>query len=418
DGRNNKIAGGREKLARVGLVALGTRGDSVIYWLREAVDAEARWFEAPLAGGPVTEFMPDEEIWSTITDPASGRMIGYRKKDRNIAPIFFDPARNEISKRVLSSLGGLNARLSSWSSDFSKLIIHTSGNGDSGSWYVVDTATMKTVKIGSEHPLIPAEAVGPIRNIAYKAKDGTELDGILTLPPDRAAKNLPVMIFPHGGPSSHDIVDFDWWAQAFASRGYAVFQPNFRGSTNRNQAFRAMGNGEWGRKMQTDLSDGLAALAEKGIVDPKRACIMGASYGGYAALAGVTVQNGLYRCAISVAGVSDLKLLYNEENYMNGDSRMSRESLQQQLGDLNLLPDYSPNRLAAKADAPILLIHGTDDTVVPYSHSRKMVDALAKAGKPFEMIDLAAEDHFLSRAPTRLQMLQAAIAFAEKHNPS
>src|SRR5690606_24784686 len=190
------------------------------------------------------------------------------------------------------------------------------------------------------------------------------------------------------GPTGQDDPEFNWWAQAFASRGYAVFQPNFRGSTNRTESFRRAGNGEWGRGMQTDLSDGMAALAREGIVDPSRACIMGASYGGYAALAGVTLQQGLYRCAVAVAPVSDLKLMHDTEYTESGKSRVVRNSLLEQLGPRSNLEEISPRRLAHKADAPILLIHGRDDTVVPFEQSQKMADALKDAGKPYRLVDL------------------------------
>lgn len=224
-------------------------------------------------------------------------------------------------------------------------------------------------------------------------------------------------MLPHGGPHAQDRAEFDWWAQAFASRGYAVFQPNFRGSTNRDDAFRRAGYGEWGGKMQSDVSDGLAALAAKGVVDPKRACIAGASYGGYAALAGVTLQQGLYRCAVSVNGVSDLGDLYQEDYRDSGEAPVSKRALLEQLGPRHVWPSRSPRRQAAKADAPVLLIHGKDDTVVPYSHTSRMADALRDAGKPVEVVTLAGEDHWLSRAATRGQMLSEAVAFVEKHNP-
>ncbi len=153
------------------------------------------------------------------------------------------------------------------------------------------------------------------RMVDYRASDGLALRGVLTLPPGRRPKALALVVLPHGGPEERDYPRFDWWAQAFASRGYAVFQPNFRGSSGYGVQFRNAGLGEWGRKMQTDISDGVADLAKKGIVDPKRACIVGGSYGGYAALAGVTVQQGLYRCAVSVAGVADLSdmLIYEHK---------------------------------------------------------------------------------------------------------
>jgi dipeptidyl aminopeptidase/acylaminoacyl peptidase len=196
-----------------------------------------------------------------------------------------------------------------------------------------------------------------------------------------------------------------------------VFQPNFRGSTNRDDAFRQAGHGEWGGKMQTDVSDGLAALAKQGIVDPARACIMGGSYGGYAALAGVTVQQGIYRCAVAVAPVADLEVLKNTELRESGRNAMTRRSLRDEFGDRSDLSPVSPRQLAGRADAPILLIHGRDDTVVPFEHSTKMAAALKEAGKPYEMIELREEDHWLSRSATRKQMLEAAMAFVLKHNP-
>jgi dipeptidyl aminopeptidase/acylaminoacyl peptidase len=298
------------------------------------------------------------------------------------------------------------------------VLVQTSGNRDSGSWYLVDVAQLRANGVAVERLAIEPEQVGPISRVSYTAADGLELDGILTLPPGREAKNLPLIMFPHGGPGSYDSVTFDWWAQAFASRGYAVFQPNFRGSTNRDEAFQRAGYGQWGRKMQSDISDGLAELARQGIVDPKRACIVGASYGGYAALAGVTLQQGLYRCAVAVAGVSDVSMMFNTDNRESGQDRMVRRSLLEELGPRSGFDAVSPRRFAAQADAPILLIHGRDDTVVPFEQSTKMADALKDAGKPYRLVELREEDHWLSRSTTRMQMLEETMAFVQEHNPA
>jgi dipeptidyl aminopeptidase/acylaminoacyl peptidase len=177
-------------------------------------------------------------------------------------------------------------------------------------------------------------------------------------------------------------------------------------------AFIQSGDGEWGRKMQTDKSDGLMALAERGIVDPDRACIIGASYGGYAALAGVTLQDGLYRCAVSVNGVSDLKPMLRWR--MTGTRDIFRRAVDRQFGQETDLDAISPARNADKANAPILLIHGRDDTVVPFAQSVVMEDAR----KPVELLVLEGEDHFLSQPETRKQMLEASIAFVERRNPA
>ncbi len=225
-----------------------------------------------------------------------------------------------------------------------------------------------------------------------------------------------MLIFPHGGPTAHDDPVFDWWAQAFANRGYAVLQPNFRGSTNRDATFRSAGDGEWGGKMLTDMSDGLAALAEAGIADPTRACIMGASYGGYAALAGVTVQNGIYRCAVAVNAVTDLRPMFRSE--LTGRRDIFTRGIERLVGEDTDLDSISPYRLARRADAPVLIIHGRDDTRVPYSQGAGMADALKDAGKTVAFVTLEGEDHFLSNADTRKRMLSEAVAFVERHNPA
>jgi dipeptidyl aminopeptidase/acylaminoacyl peptidase len=260
--------------------------------------------------------------------------------------------------------------------------------------------------------------------IDWRAADGLQLHGVLTLPPGRQPKSLPLVVLPHGGPELRDYPGFDWWAQAYASRGYAVFQPNFRGSSEYGVQFRNAGLGEWGRKMQTDIAECAAALAQQGIVDPKRACIVGASYGGYAALAGVTVQQGLYRCAVSVAGVADLSdmLSYAYKRSAGPQSASLRYWKAfmgvSGFGASSQLAPITPAALADRADAPILLIHGKDDTVVPIDQSETMASALRSAGKPVEFVKMNNEDHWLSREETRVEMLKSAVAFVEKHNPA
>jgi dipeptidyl aminopeptidase/acylaminoacyl peptidase len=252
------------------------------------------------------------------------------------------------------------------------------------------------------------------------------MQGILTLPPKLPPHDLPLVVLPHGGPEARDSLRFDWWAQAFASRGYAVWQPNFRGSDGYGTDFRNAGFGQWGRKMQTDVSDGVAALAAQGFVDPKRACVVGGSYGGYVALAGVTLQHGLYRCAAAYGGVSDPKEMLREvrrldagdyHNLAAAEVRYWIEFMGASSATDPTLDTISPLQHAAEADAPILLIHGRDDTVVPKAQSEDMESALKTAGKPVELIELDHEDHWLSRSATRLQMLQAMVAFVKKYNP-
>jgi dipeptidyl aminopeptidase/acylaminoacyl peptidase len=282
---------------------------------------------------------------------------------------------------------------------------------------MVDIKTGQADILGTAYSVKGVD-VGPMRMVHYKAADGLDIHGVLTLPPGRPAKNLPVIVFPHGGPGARDYPGFDWWAQAFASRGYAVLQPNFRGSTGYGAPFQRAGDGEWGRKMQTDISDGLAYLVREGIVDSKRACIMGASYGGYAALAGVTLQKGLYRCAVAVAGVSDILKMTRTDVRESGGSQLLLRAFRATLGKESDRRAVSPVNFVRRADAPILLIHGKDDTVVPYDQSVDMASELRNAGKPVELVTLPGEDHWLSRSETRLAMLAAAMRFVQTHNPA
>lgn len=348
------IASGKNHRGKVNFVSLGKDGTTLIY--AEQADGEeiTRWFELPLAGGTRQEILADADIERVFVDPTNGRLLGYL--DRISAkPVLFDPARQAQIARVYRAFPKSDLRIVEWTPDFGKFLVHTSGNGDSGTWYTVDMAAKRADPFGKDYPAIAPEQVGAISTVAYKAADGTELDGILTLPPGRTARNLPAVMLPHGGPHAHDRAAFDWWAQAFATRGYAVFQPNFRGSTNRSEAFKRAGYGQWGRKMQTDVSDGLAELAKQGLVDPKRVCIVGASYGGYTALAGVTLQKGLYRCAVSVAGVSDLSDMYWTDYRESGSNSMLKRNQTESLGHPSTFAEVSPRKRARNADAPILL---------------------------------------------------------------
>jgi len=203
--------------------------------------------------------------------------------------------------------------------------------------------------------------------------------------------------------------------------GYAVLQANYRGSTATPE-LAAAGDGEWGRKMQTDLTDGVNYLAGRGVIDPARVCIVGASYGGYAALAGASLQPDAYRCAISVAGISDLKLWLNKagagREWANYGARIEERWLGVKDAHDQKIADRSPIEHVDAIKAPILLIHGRDDVVVPYEQSSRMAEALRSHHKTYEIVDLKNEDHWLSHSDTRLQMLEATASFLQRYNPA
>lgn len=372
------------------------------------------WSELPFEGEPT----------SVITHPGTRLMIGAATDgEEGTRYQFLDPAAERAWRSVSAAFRGKRIQVVSWSEDLRQIVVLTEGDGDPGTYQLIDLDQRLAEEIGSRYPLEP-EQVGEIRPISYQAADGMRIPGYLTLPPGVTdPRNLPLVVLPHGGPAARDVLGFDWWAQALASRGYAVLQPNFRGSDGLGQAHLEAGYGQWGRKMQSDLSDGVRWLASEGIVDPARVCIVGASYGGYAAMAGPTLDPGVYRCAVAVAGVSDLRTMVQWTSSQAGGTRdapavryWNRFMGADRLGDRDL-DEISPARLAARADAPILLLHGRDDTVVPFAQSQIFADALRDAGKPYELVVLAGEDHWLSRAETRQRMLGEMVRFLEQHNP-
>jgi dipeptidyl aminopeptidase/acylaminoacyl peptidase len=335
---------------------------------------------------------------------------------------FFNPRDAGLWRALTKAFPGEQVRLESWSEDRQTIIVEVQGAKNGVSLFMIDRAKGKAELLTERYSNLQAEHISPVTSFTYKAADGLEIPAYLTLPKGREAKGLPLIVLAHGGPASRDDPSFDWWAQALASRGYAVLQPQFRGSTGFGEAHRAAGFGQWGRKMQTDLSDGVRDLVAKGTVDAKRVCIAGASYGGYAAMAGVTLDTGVYRCASAVAGVSDLRRMLVTEISDSGSERNAtmrywqRFMGAQDTGDTSI-DAWSPARLAARVAVPLQLIHGKDDTVVRIEQSRMMRDAMAKAGKPVDYLELAGEDHWLSRPATRVAMLEAQVAFLERHNP-
>jgi dipeptidyl aminopeptidase/acylaminoacyl peptidase len=414
---NRTIVSGRAPFGDVSLVGLGSTPGTLVYGIVDDETGDPRWIEQPLVGGQGKEITFGEEARWRLTDRRTRRIIGHVVEGDVPVVRFHDAQREKVMEATRKAFSGKRVDLIDWNDAFDRLIVRTEATGEPPTWWIVDIKARSAKVLGVSYTVKPAD-VGPVRMVSYKAGDGLEMAGVLTLPPHREAKALPVVVLPHGGPASRDYPVFDWWAQAFASRGYAVFQPNFRGSTGLGVDFERAGYGEWGRKMQTDISDGLAELVRQGIADPKRACIMGASYGGYAALAGVTLQQGVYRCAVSVAGVGDVKRLYTTEARESGFNKTLIRSLKAEIGFGRDLDVVSPLRLAEQADAPVLLVHGKDDTVVLYEQSAAMDRALRKAGKPVQLVTLKGEDHWLSRSETRLAMLKAALAFVEKHNPA
>ncbi|MBR7621000.1 S9 family peptidase [Phenylobacterium sp. 20VBR1] len=357
-----------------------------------------------------------------LFDGVTRRIIGVVENDDANTMTFFTPEDQANWNKIKRAFPGERVTRESWSDNRKQVVVKVQGPKTGAAYMFVDLAAGRASMVDDMQAGLGPDEISTTSMTTYKAGDGLEIPAVLTLPKGRDPKNLPLVVMPHGGPQSFDTIDFDWWRQALASRGYVVLQPNFRGSDGYGPAFTAAGYGEWGRKMQTDLSDGVKHLAAQGIIDPKRVCIVGASYGGYAALAGVALEPGVYRCAVAVSGISNLHrfLMWKRGNLGGGRNdtlRFWHRFMGVEGDDESGLDAYSPALQVAKIKAPVLLIHGKDDLVVPYEQSQFMADALVAAGKSVELVTLAAEDHWLSRGATRTQMLQATVSFLEKANP-
>ncbi|KCZ55365.1 hypothetical protein HY29_12580 [Hyphomonas beringensis] len=361
------------------------------------------------------------DIDGTLTD-GNGFVVGVRYSGALPSYKFFDPEIDQSVQSLLAAFPASSIRIVDWTSDWSKILYLFNGSDTTGSYILEDRATGGLTRILDQRTDIPKESIGEIMAINYPARDGLMIPSILTLPAGKTfetTQNAPLVVIPHGGPAAYDYVGFDWMAQYFANRGYLVLQPNFRGSTGYGQAHTTAGYGQWGKAMQDDVTDGVKILINEGKADPERVCIAGASYGGYSALAGGAYTPDLYKCVISIAGVSDLPAMLRQEVKDAGGDHWVVDYWKTQMGDPDSedvdLDAISPATSAAAFQAPVLLIHGRDDTVVPIRQSRIMEDALKSAGKDVTFIELKGEDHWLSSGETRLATLQAMADFVDQH---
>jgi dipeptidyl aminopeptidase/acylaminoacyl peptidase len=357
------------------------------------------------------------DIGGAIREPRTNRVVGVTWLEDLPKQRFFDPALQAVADRVSQFFASGYGVITSWSQDRSRFVVFAETSRDAGAFYLFEPASSNMRLIRRLYPELTTEAaIGDRQSINYRSRDGTQIPAYLTLPAG-GGRNLPLVLLPHGGPHARDQYGFDWWAAFLAARGYAVLQPNFRGSTGYGYDWFNAGRNNWGDGiMQTDIEDGVDALIRAGIADSGRVCIVGASYGGYAALAGATLTPDRYRCAISIAGVSDLPRMV-EVTARDSGSRFSGISdwWSGSMGDAERQRRVSPVNHAEQVRAQVLLMHGDNDSVVPLEQSQRMVSAMRSAGKETRLVVLTGEDHNLSNASTRIQMLREMETFLAQH---
>lgn len=356
---------------------------------------------------------PTYDVGGYLVYDSSGQAMGISSGEEGGIQ-FFDAKYQTLGPSLSNALPADHNVIYNMTPDRQHFLVYSSGSTESGTYYHGQTNPIKLNAIAYRYQKLPPEVLATTEPYPYKARDGLDIEGWLTVPRDTKPTDLPTIVFPHGGPQSRDSGTFDYWAQFFANRGYAVLRMNFRGSEGLGFEHRQAGLAGWGKDMQNDIQDGALSLIEKGIANPDKVCIAGASYGGYAALMGVVKTPDFYQCAISFAGVSDVvELVREHRSFTSGHNVVDK-----QVGKIGEgLKEASPINFASKVRVPVLLVHGNMDRQVDVEHSRAMHAALKDAGKNVTYIELEGEDHHLSAEHHRLTMFKAMDEFLAENMP-
>ncbi|HRD26851.1 MAG TPA: prolyl oligopeptidase family serine peptidase [Caulobacter sp.] len=329
---------------------------------------------------------------------------------------FLDAALAPHYRAVQNALGAdANVLLHDIDAGRRRFIVHASGPRESGAFYLYDRETRSLDLLGRQKPWLPAERLAPMEVLTVRSRDGVELAAYLTRP--LATGPRPMVVMPHGGPHARDSFAFDLFAQAFASKGWLVLQPNFRGSSGYGRLFAEAGHRRWADRMQEDVEDCVAHVVASGAVAPGRIAICGASYGGYAALMGGIRKPDLYRRIVSIAGVTDLPDLLSYEREDGADSPSYLyfvKTVGDPATDREALKRGSPNERAAELAAPVLLIHGDVDGVVPIRQSRAMAASLKRENRPARLIELRNAGHGGWEPDVLSQILLETTAFIDE----
>lgn len=329
---------------------------------------------------------------------------------------FFDKESEEMWRDVQSKLPGYEIAFTSTNRAEDKFIVAAFSDKTRGKRYLYDKTAKKLDLLADVSPWLPESELADMKPIQYKSRDGLTIYGYLTLPKGVPAKNLPVVINPHGGPWFRDAWGFNPEVQFLVNRGYAVLQMNFRGSTGYGRQFWAASFKQWGRKMQDDVTDGVQWLIKEGIADPKRIAIYGGSYGGYTTLAGLAFTPDLYAAGVDYVGVSNLiTFMKSVPPYWKPFLEMMAEMVGDMEKDEAMLKAASPVFSADKIKAPLLIAQGAKDPRVAKSESDKMVEAMKKRGVEVEYIVKDNEGHGFSNEENRFEFYEAMERFLKKH---
>jgi dipeptidyl aminopeptidase/acylaminoacyl peptidase len=374
-------------------------------------------FSSDSIGEPVYEHAQVDIDDFRISD--QGEIMAVHYTDDRSRVEWLVPRMKELQGKIDRALPDRINRVVSMSDDGTKMLVWTGSAADPGAYYYYDAAAAVMSPLARPYDKMTDKPLADMQSVSYAARDGLQIPAFLTLPRGVEAKQLPLILMPHGGPFLRDEWGYDTWAQFLANRGYVVLQPNFRGSTGYGREFVAKGEGQWGRTMQDDLDDGVKWLVDQGKVDAKRVCIMGASYGGYAAMWAAARNPEIYRCAVSFAGISDLAAMIRYDRRSFSATRYHTAWRERVQGEKSFdLTTVSPLYAVDRINIPLLIAHGADDENVPLSQSRKLHEALTKANKPHSYLVYEGEGHGFDKPENAVAFLEQVDQFLRTHNPA
>lgn len=357
------------------------------------------------------------DVSDIVLSPDGKSVIGAEYIADVTETVFFENKAKARMDKVRAALKGYTVRFIDQTPDGSKIILKAYAPDVPASLILFDTSTGKWANMGSDYPKLKGITHAHVQPVSYTADDGTKIPAYVTLPQkvlaDGKIENVPFIIMPHGGPYARDTASFDYLAQFLASRGYGVLQMNFRGSQGYGKKYQEAGRKSW-VVMQEDVTDGAEWLIEKGYADKDRMCIMGWSYGGYTALMGAVKHSNMYKCAVSIAGISDLKALVDDmEKYEFGD-KTAKAFIKEGFDGGKDMRDNSPARRADEISIPVFIAHGTKDVNVHYDHFEDMKSALKK-NKGTVAIKLKDADHSVLDGENRVILFTALDKFLRKN---
>lgn len=400
------------------LLGLGRDGKTLLLSLPREDNSDIDDYVEIDSNGTLSQpLVDDPDLRSPEFDPRNYKLTGFTRFDGWYHYEYFDPAMQDLATKCQKAMEGYRMEIADYALDPKKVIVRSEGSDDAGTYYYIDFNTGLTMEVGEEYPDIPIEWVSDKQSFTYTAGDGTQIEAYLTLPPGKGAKNLPLVVLPHGGLASCSGLGTDYRVEMFATAGYAVLQPNYRGSSGYGQDFIAKGYGQWGKTRNTDVSDGVRALTAKGTIDPKRVCIVGEQLAGYMALAGVAMESGVYNCAVDITGLADVTAFMNRlASGENGVTSPGYIMYKHQFGD-----DFaaiSPINHASTVSAPVLIIHSENDPTMLITQSTGMEGALKGAGKDVTLVKYEFLEQWSSHEDSRMQVWKTVLDFVSKHNPA